>query len=137
MKKYPELFQLIIEDGHLIGNHTQNHVKGWLTKTNDYLQNTKKASNYINSKLFRPPYGQITPKQGNKLIDLGYRIIMWDVLSFDWDQTITKEQCLENVISKTKLGSIIVFHDSVKASTNMKYALPKILEYYSENGVYF
>ena len=86
---------------------------------------------------FRPPYGQITPKQGKKLIDLGYNIIMWDVLSFDWETAISKETCLNNVISKTAPGSIIVFHDSVKASRNMQYALPKVLEYFSKAGYSF
>jgi len=137
VKKHPDLYQLIIDENHKIGNHTQNHLKGWSTKTKAYLKNIKDASTYINSNLFRPPYGQIKPKQGKQLIDLGYHIIMWDVLSFDWDQNVSKEQCFNNVISKAKNGSIIVFHDSLKASINMKYTLPKILEYYSEKGFTF
>ncbi len=88
-------------------------------------------------KLFRPPYGQITSKQGKKLTALGYKIIMWDVLSFDWDASVSEEKCLDNVISKSQSGSIIVFHDSVKASRNMQYALPKVLNYYTEKGFVF
>ena len=87
--------------------------------------------------MFRPPYGRITPKQGKKLMELGYKIIMWDVLSFDWDKNITQETCLKNVVSKAKNGSIVVFHDSVKASKNMQYALPKVLDYFGEKGFSF
>lgn len=150
IEKHPEIFQSILDDGHAIGNHTHNHIKGWKTKAKDYLNNIAEAQEVINFKiskskfqdskinnLFRPPYGQITPKQGKKLMKLGYKIIMWDVLSFDWDHTIEKENCLENVLTKSTEGSIIVFHDSVKASKNMQYALPKVLEYFSEKGYRF
>lgn len=141
IKKYPEIFQSIIEEGHAIGNHTHNHVKGWTTKTKDYIENVLEAQNIIEAKtktnLFRPPYGQISPKQGKKLIALDYKIIMWDVLSFDWDKTISNDECYTNVISKAKNGSIIVFHDSVKASERMQHTLPKILEYFSARGYSF
>lgn len=147
IQKHPEIFQSILNDGHAIGNHTNNHVKGWKTKTSEYLENILDAQNIINKhiqksdfrtqNLFRPPYGQITPKQGNKLIELGYSIIMWDVLSFDWEQKVAEETCFNNVISKTVNGSIIVFHDSVKASKNMQYTLPKVLDYYSKKGYSF
>lgn len=139
IKKHPDIFKNIINDGHVIGNHTQNHIKGWKTKTKDYLTEVKDAQIAIDSKLnlFRPPYGQITPKQGKKLMDIGYQIIMWDVLSFDWDHEISEEKCLENVISKSKAGSIIVFHDSIKASKNMMYTLPKVLDFFSKKGFDF
>ena len=142
IEKHPEIFQNVLNDEHAIGNHTQNHIKGWQTKTKDYLKNIEEAETVIDSQkiktsLFRPPYGQIKPKQGKKLIDLGYKIIMWDVLSFDWDKNVTKETCLNNVISKAKKGSVIVFHDSVKASKNMQYALPKVLDYFSQKGFAF
>ncbi|MEM5566658.1 polysaccharide deacetylase family protein [Psychroserpens sp. AS72] len=139
IKKHPDLFKNIIRDGHAVGNHTQNHIKGWKTNSIDYVKEVEEAQRAINSKLnlFRPPYGQISPKQGKKLIELGYQIIMWDVLSFDWEKNISEEKCLENVISKSKAGSIIVFHDSVKASKNMMYALPKVLEFFSEKGFVF
>ena len=145
IEKHPDIFQNILKEGHAIGNHTHNHIKGWKTKTDDYLTNISKAQKIINSQkhnadnvnLFRPPYGQIKPKQGNNLINKGYKIIMWDILSFDWDTNVSKEACLNNVIEKTTNGSIIVFHDSVKASKNMQYALPKMLEYFSEKGYRF
>ncbi len=136
VKKHPEIFKNILAQDHAIGNHTQHHVKGWKTKTKNYIKDTLIAEEQINqfkdtSSLFRPPYGQIKPKQGQKLMALGYKIVMWDVLSFDWQADLDKETCLNNVISKSKPGSIIVFHDSVKASKNMMYALPKVLDYFS------
>ena len=136
-KKYPKLLKRIEAEGHVLGNHTNNHIKGWKTKTKNYLNNVEKASKIIDSKLFRPPYGQLKPKQGKKLIEVGYNIIMWNVLSLDWDNAISKEACLNNVISKTAKGSIIVFHDSIKASKNMLFALPKALEYFSNLGYNF
>jgi peptidoglycan/xylan/chitin deacetylase (PgdA/CDA1 family) len=137
--KYPHIYKNIINDGHTIGNHTQNHIKGWQSKTKDYLREVEEAQLSINKdiNLFRPPYGQISPKQGKALINLGYQIIMWDVLSFDWDNDISAEKCLENVISRSKTGSIIVFHDSVKASKNMMFVLPNVLEFFSEKGYEF
>ena len=153
IEKHPDIFQKTIKQGHAIGNHTHNHVKGWKTKTSEYLSNvnlcksvlkslipnSKKTGNSqsTNVNLFRPPYGRIKPKQAKTLIGSGYYIIMWDVLSFDWDKSISKEKCLENVLENTVNGSIIVFHDSVKASKNMMYALPKVLESYSKLGYEF
>jgi peptidoglycan/xylan/chitin deacetylase (PgdA/CDA1 family) len=144
IEKHPDIFKNIINAGHTIGNHTQHHAKGWQTKTKVYLENVAQAETSItsitnakSSKLFRPPYGQITPKQGKALIGLGYQIIMWDVLSFDWEKDVSEAQCLDNVISKSKSGSIIVFHDSIKASKNMMYTLPKVLEKLSQEGFEF
>jgi peptidoglycan/xylan/chitin deacetylase (PgdA/CDA1 family) len=152
VEKHPDIFNNILKDEHTIGNHTHNHLKGWAVKTNDYLKDIDTAqnvienqildSNIVNQKsktnnLFRPPYGQIKPKQGKKLIALGYKIIMWDILSFDWDKNITKEQCLGNVLDHTVNGSIVVFHDSLKASKNMMYTLPKVLDYYNKLGYQF
>ena len=148
IEKHPDIFQNILNEGHSIGNHTQNHIKGWKTKTEAYLKNIEACNKQfpnaliINRKssivnLFRPPYGQIKPKQGKALLKLGYKIIMWDVLSFDWDNNVSKENCANNIISKAKSGSIVVFHDSVKASKNMMYALPKALEYFSKKGYTF
>jgi len=135
--KHPQVFQNIIDHGHVFGNHTHNHIKGWKSSTQTYLNNIEDASKLMPTKLFRPPYGQITPKQGKNLIKLGYHIIMWNVLSLDWDSTVSKESCLSNVINNTQSGSIIVFHDSEKASKNMKYALPKVLEHFSSKGYVF
>lgn len=149
VNKCPELFNKVLEEGHSVGNHTQNHIKGWKTKTKIYLENVLRAEEVISLQssvfsnqsqiinLFRPPYGQIKPKQGKKIMALGYKIVMWDVLSFDWDNSISKEDCFNNVVSKCKNGSIIVFHDSIKASNNMKFALPKVLEHFTEKGFSF
>ncbi|MFH4968509.1 polysaccharide deacetylase family protein [Gaetbulibacter sp. M240] len=152
IQNHPDLFKEVVSSGHSIGNHTQNHIKGWKTKAESYLENVGKAQDHIekhlealpaksiaseSGKLFRPPYGQISPKQGKKLITLGYHVIMWDVIAFDWDKSISPETCLKHVTSKAKEGSIVVFHDSVKAQKNMQYALPKTLDYFSEKGYRF
>lgn len=142
VEKYPTQFNKLISEGHAIGNHTYNHVKGWNTSTKDYLDEVELCSNIIqqsarekkHSTLFRPPYGKITPVQSKKLRKLGYKIIMWDVLSADYKKEISKEKCLENVLKNIESGSIIVFHDSIKAFPNLEYTLPKTLEFLSENG---
>lgn len=140
----PVIFKRILQDGHSIGNHTYNHLKGWETKTKDYLENVKLCNEvitqYSNSeigKLFRPPYGKMKRKQLKELQRLGYRIIMWNVLSVDWDKNVTEEVCLKNVLDNTSSGSIVVFHDSVKAFRNMQYALPKVLNYFTEREYSF
>ncbi len=140
IKKYPDIFKSTINDGHTIGNHTFNHLKGWSTNTQQYVANTIKAQQLINPEsnhLFRPPFGKIKRSQAKQLINKGYKIIMWSVLSYDWEASITKEQCFKNVIKNTVSGSIVVFHDSIKASKNMQYTLPKVLEYYSKKGYQF
>ncbi|MDD5149589.1 MAG: polysaccharide deacetylase family protein [Flavobacterium sp.] len=147
IEKHPDIFLKVIANNHSIGNHTFNHLNGWKTSTEEYLKNTKlceysisnlksKISN-LQSKLFRPPYGKIKPSQSKKLQKLGYKIIMWDVLSADFDGTISPEKCLENVLNNVKSGSIIVFHDSTKAFQNLEYTLPKTLEILSERGFVF
>jgi len=137
--QYPKIYQKIIDQGHSIGNHTHNHLKGLKTTTEEYLDNIAKAELVLqnNSKLFRPPYGKFKRSQAKKLRKKGYKIIMWDVLSADFDTTISPEKCLENVIRYTDNGSIIVFHDSVKARKNLYFTLPKIVEYYTEKGYAF
>ena len=145
IQKHPELFQKVINEGHVIGNHTYNHMNGWKTETKTYLENIslcekqiqKSSIENLQSKLFRPPYGKIKTAQAKIVRRLGYKIIMWDVLSADFDQTITPEKCLENVISNVKSGSVIVFHDSIKASHNLKYALPETLNILKEKGFLF
>ena len=140
IKKYPELFKSVYNDGHTIGNHTFNHLKGWRTDTNSYVKNTEKTQQLITSnskQLFRPPFGKIKRKQAKQLIKRGYKIVMWSVISYDWEVKVTPEQCLENVIKNSVPGSIIVFHDSIKASKNMQYALPKVLEHFSSKGYQF
>lgn len=143
IQKHPEIFQKTIENGHTIGNHTFNHLQGWKTTSKEYLENIDRCETEIeklksgNTKLFRPPYGKIKSYQSNKLRKLGYKIIMWDVLTADFDQRISPEKCLENAIEKVASGSIIVFHDSVKASKNLKFALPKTIEILKEKGFVF
>ncbi|WP_348797617.1 polysaccharide deacetylase family protein [Flavobacterium adhaerens] len=144
---YPEIFIKTLEKGHRIGNHTYNHQNGWQTNIEEYIKNTQLCENSIfnlNSeilplkpKLFRPPYGKIKGSQSKKLQQLGYKIIMWDVLSADFDQTITPKKCLENVLQNVVSGSIIVFHDSVKAHKNLRYALPIVLKTLKEKGYKF
>jgi len=137
VEKYPEIYNEILLNGHAVGNHTQNHVKGWKASHQNYIKNVEEAKKHIDSSLFRPPYGKLTPKQGKTLLEKKFKIVMWDVLSMDWDTSISPETCLENVINKSNPGSIIVFHDSVKASVNLRHALPKVLEYFSEKGFEF
>ena len=137
VKNYPDIYEAVISAGHVVGNHSYDHIKGWNTSLDDYIENVQKASHLINSKLFRPPYGRITSKQGSTLTELGYKVVMWDVLSFDWDARITEKKCMNNVVSKAKPGSIIVFHDSLKASKNMTFALPEVLEHFSKKGFEF
>ena len=140
IEKYPAIFQKIIQEEHAIGNHTFNHLKGWKITNDVYIENVKKCTENIsqlnteNCQLFRPPYGKIKPSQSKALRRLGYKIIMWDVLSYDFDQTITPEECLDNVLKNVESGSIIVFHDSQKAEQNLKYVLPKTLAFLKEKG---
>lgn len=140
IEKHPDIYKKIIADGHAIGNHTFNHLKGWKTPTPNYIENVKLCESAIslvplvNSYLFRPPYGKIKYAQGKALRKMGYQIIMWDIISMDYDATITPEQCLQNVLQHAKSGSIIVFHDSVKAEKNLRYALPKVLSFLTEKG---
>lgn len=129
----PEIYQQILLDGHSVGNHTHNHLNGWKTATDKYVANIKEAAQYIRSNLFRPPYGRISPFQIKEL-KKDYRIIMWDVLSGDFDTEITGETCLQNVVFKLQPGSIVVFHDSEKAWDRMSYALPRILEHCKRQG---
>jgi len=135
----PKIYARILKENHQVANHTHNHKEGSETDLKSYINNILEAEKHLEnlSKLFRPPYGRIKREQAKKIKSLGYKIIMWDVLSADFDTTITKEKCLKNVLKSTKKGSIIVFHDSVKASENLQYTLPKVLEYYSKKGYTF
>lgn len=142
----PSIFQKIIDQNHVIGNHTNNHLNGFSTPTSTYIENIDFSENNLSaninfknqkSKLFRPPYGKLKFSQSKKIRKKGYKIIMWDVLSADFDANISSQKCLENVISHAKNGSIIVFHDSLKAQEKLKFVLPKILGYYTEKGYSF
>ena len=143
IQKHPDVFKKVISEGHSVGNHTFNHFNGWKTSTEEYLENTKLCDDSISnlnskkSNLFRPPYGKIRASQSKKLMQLGYQIIMWDVLSADFDTRISPEKCLDNILNNVKSGSIIVFHDSIKAFPNLKYTLPKILAILTKRGFVF
>lgn len=136
VQKHPEIFEQVIKEGHVVGNHTYNHLDGWATESIQYFHNIRNAAQLVNSPLFRPPYGRLKPKQTN-FLQRHYKIVMWDVLSADFDQNILPEKCLSNVISTARRGSIIVFHDSIKAEKRMKYALPRVLEHFAERGYTF
>jgi len=137
--KNPAVYDRILAEGHAVGNHTYNHPDGWKTGNAEYLADILQAQKYIDSDLFRPPYGHITGKQRKALSGLNkpFKIIMWSVLSGDFDVNISPEQCCTNVIKNTENGSVVVFHDSEKANERMRYTLPIILKYFSERGYFF
>ena len=140
--KNPEVFKHLLDSPHSIGNHTYNHLKGWKTNFEQYITNFEKTEALIANyrepqKLFRPPYGKITRHQAKAIKKKGYAIIMYDVIACDWDKEKSGETCLNYVIKHAQPGSIIVFHDSLKAESNMKYALPKVLKHFTEAGYTF
>ncbi|AVR45261.1 polysaccharide deacetylase family protein [Christiangramia fulva] len=198
VKKHPDVFREVLANGHVVGNHTFNHIKGWKTSDSDYIENTLKAENLINQlvyeekrkktlnselltlnsksrranselrtpnlesrransehyschpersrraelltpnyKLFRPPYGRIKNSQASKLVKKGFKIVMWDVVSGDYEPEFSASQCFDNVVDNAEAGSTIVFHDSEKAFPNLQKILPDILKYYSEKGYQF
>jgi len=139
LTNHPDVSQKILELNHSIGNHTHNHLNGFNTSTLNYVENIElfeKKTN-LKLKLFRPPYGKITLSQSKKIRKKGYKIVMWDVLSADFDTTVSNEQCLRNIIANTKNGSIIVLHDNYKSLEKLQFTLPKILEYYTAKGYTF
>lgn len=136
VQKYPELYQRIIAEGHRIGNHTHTHPNSWKTTYNTYIKDVEDAGRVIVSDLFRPPYGKLTPLTLFTLRKR-YRIIMWDVISGDFDEKVSAAQVEHNVIENAVNGSVIVFHDSIKAAPRMLKVLPEILKYYKKNGVSF
>ncbi len=154
INKYPNIFEQLKKDGHSIGNHTYNHLKGWDTDDDTYVDNFIACQKLTQTTLFRPPFGRIKKSQIKKLKAQSLKlkatpssqlvthnsqlqIIMWDVLSGDFDEKVSPEKCYQNVINNVQNGSIIVFHDSLKAFDRLKYALPKTLKHLSENGYQF
>lgn len=127
VEKNPDLYQKIIEEGHAVGNHTYSHLKGWQMDNAEYFSDIDLAGNFIDSNLFRPPYGKVTSSQIRFLSD-HYQIVMWDVLSQDYVQSLSPDKVLSNVLENVRGGSIVVFHDSVKAEPNLTYVLPRVLE---------
>ena len=143
--KHPKIFKNLISEGHSIGNHTFNHLDGWKTEVSKYLENVSlseaEAKKWIENSesntrqlLFRPPYGKITTKQSSILQKQGFKIIMWDIISADFITTVSEEKCLQNVLKNIAAGSIVVFHDSLKAENNLRYSLPKVLDYIHKKG---
>jgi peptidoglycan/xylan/chitin deacetylase (PgdA/CDA1 family) len=140
----PDLVNRILEEGHSIGNHTQNHLNGFKTLSSNYLSNVKACQEILQPNLktdeapmFRPPYGKIRPAQIRNLRSEGYEIVMWDVLSRDYDASQTAEQLYQNVVENVKPGSILVFHDNIKAERNLRIALPRILKNLGDQGYRF
>ncbi len=133
------MFDEVKNAGHTIGNHTYNHLKGWDTDNEVYLDNFLKADKLVLSNLFRPPYGRIKRAQIKllKQAQPDLKIVMWDVLSGDFDVNLKPEACLENVIKHTEAGSIVVFHDSLKAFDRLQYVLPRAMEYWNKQGYTF
>jgi peptidoglycan-N-acetylglucosamine deacetylase len=136
VRKNPAIYAGILASGHLTGNHTYNHLNAFITPAKKYIENIASAQKLINSKLFRPPYGKITPSLINK-IKSDYNIIMWNVLSRDYDTGLSGKSCADIVLNETVNGSIIVFHDSIKAAERMQYALPVVLKHFSDAGYRF
>jgi len=137
---YANIYEQILQEGHVVGNHTYDHLNGWKTDTASYLENIQSASNLIASNLFRPPYGRIKRNQLKKIAadkTMPQQIIMWDVLSGDFDLKLLGEQCAQNVINHAQPGSIVVFHDSTKAWDRLQVALPAVLNYFSNLGYRF
>jgi peptidoglycan-N-acetylglucosamine deacetylase len=141
IQKHPDVFQKVVEAGHTIGNHTFNHLKGWSTSTERYVENVKQFNDqlsFVNCQLptlFRPPYGRITRSQIAAL--KSYKIIMWDVLSYDYQKNGSVESHLHGTIKATRSGSIVVFHDSYKAESKTQYILPRYLEHFANEGYKF
>jgi len=136
VEQHRSLFERVIEEGHTVGNHSYNHPDGWKTPLITYAKNALQTDKIFKAKLFRPPYGRITLAQ-SAMLKKRFQIVMWHVISGDFDQSISKEKCLYNVLNNSEKGSIIVFHDSHKAATNMHYALEGTLKHFDALGYRF
>lgn len=134
VEMYPDLYQKILDAGHKVGNHTYSHQKGWTMSLERYLEDIDFAGDIVHSELFRPPYARVTPAQ-MKAVAKRYKVVMWDIVSRDYNRALSPEGCLRNVTKYLAPGSIVVFHDSEKAFKNMSYALPRTLEFIREKGL--
>ncbi|HTI91133.1 MAG TPA: polysaccharide deacetylase family protein [Puia sp.] len=139
VKEYPQIYRRVLMDGHRVGNHTQNHLNGWKVADQKYIENIRDAAQLIDSDLFRPPYGRISLFQSKLLraAPFHYKIVMWEVLSGDFDRDLDAATCARNVIRSARAGSIVVFHDSEKAFDRVSGALPAVLKHFSERGYRF
>jgi peptidoglycan/xylan/chitin deacetylase (PgdA/CDA1 family) len=137
VKRYPEIIERIVAEGHSIGNHTQHHLNGWNNSNSAYIEDVHQASTLIASTLFRPPYGRIKRKQAKILEHEGYKIIMWTILSADYDHSLNKEECASRVTSHIDNGNIYLFHDSDKGEERMLHALPILLKLATDKGFLF
>lgn len=136
VRKHPDVYEMVLKAGHATGIHTFSHLKGIKTDDATYFSDIEKCAEYIDTNLFRPPYGRISRSQVRYLRSK-YRIIMWSALTGDYNHQLTKEQVLVNAIKYTGNGSIVVFHDSIKAAERMFYALPRMLEHFTKMGYKF
>jgi len=136
IRKHPGVFDAVVADGHSIGNHSFHHLNGWSTENIRYFHDVRRGARAARTELFRPPYGRLTRKQA-LFLQRHYNIIMWDVLSADFDGQLSGEQCFQNVVANTQPGSIIVFHDSLKAEAQLKYTLPRVLDHFGSRGFRF
>ena len=133
VEQYPDVYNEIIARGHAVGSHSYSHQKGWGMSVGRYVEDYNFAEAFIQSNLLRPPYGRITPRQA-KVLSERYKIVMWEIISRDYSRAISRKQCLKNVVKYVRAGSIVVFHDSEKAERNLRYALPRTLQFLKENG---
>ena len=136
-EKHPEIIDEIRKNGHSVGIHGYEHRRGLYKEGDAYFSDIEKSKNIIKSNLFRPPHGNITPSQARKLKNLGYNVVLWDVITRDYNPSLSEEKVLDIAKKYTRNGSIVVFHDSLKAEKNMKYAFPKAVKYWLENGYTF
>ena len=138
VEEHPHIYHRIIEEGHTVGNHTYDHANGWSVDNKSYFKNIDKCSTIIDSELFRPPYGKITPVQAAHIRQkMGMKVVLWDLLSKDYSDKQSPQKCFDNVASVARAGDIIVFHDSLKAWPRLKLFLPQLLNYYSLKGFSF
>lgn len=136
VQRYPDIYQQIVKGGHSVGNHTFNHLKGSRTKIKEYVQNVHLADEYIKTKLFRPPHGILRKPQA-RIINKEKKVVLWDVLSEDYNRRLSPEQCWKNVERNTTSGSIIVFHDNIKAEPRQRFSLRQTLEHFGALGYEF
>ena len=138
VEAHPDLFEEILKRGHSVGNHSYSHVNGWSSNNEEYYSDIVKCNEVFTSSLYRPPYGRITPVQASHIREkLNMKLVLWDLLSKDYDESISAEESLANVSGKVRPGDILVFHDSVKAWPRLQFALPEILKEYKQKGYSF